>query len=173
MTNKKQSAGKATDSRNVTSIIPRQDQGSDLQPSDSEAKVRPSKAQPPPNNDLREAILGCLQHYREFADIAWSDVTDKVHTVEEYHVALKYLGEKHADEILALLKADRQRLLENLEIIHAKEIEECVRFTTQDVLNKLLAELPEKSPQSGLPMDRAFNSALDQCRKIIEHAKDT
>lgn len=44
-----------------------------------------------------------LRHHHEFADMAWSEVTDKVQTVEEYQKAYKKLTEQHVAQIQALI----------------------------------------------------------------------
>jgi len=51
------------------------------------------------DTDVADRLGAILRHYREFADIAWSEVTDKVHTVEQYHKALDYLTATHTKEL--------------------------------------------------------------------------
>ncbi len=54
-----------------------------------------------------------LRHYRTFADVAWSEVTDKVHTVAEYHKALQYLTDQHVTMLNAHYKAKILSLLKD------------------------------------------------------------
>ena len=50
-----------------------------------------------PDNHVDVATI--IKNYRRFADALWSEVTDRVHTVEEYHEALERLTKDYVSQI--------------------------------------------------------------------------
>lgn len=107
------------------------------------------------NNDLREAVEDLLDKHAEY--YIKQTVKFFQRTGESPALSKNNLGDIRAKAAIeALLKADRQRLL-----------------------NKLLAEMPERKPitwnsaqgQIKAWKNEGFNQALDQCKQIIEDMK--
>lgn len=47
-----------------------------------------------------------IRKYREMADLAWSDVIDKVHTVEEYNKANEWLLDQALSELASIVEEE-------------------------------------------------------------------
>lgn len=89
-----------------------------------------------------------------------------------------------ADEVLALLHKSNEEYREDMEIQHMKEIEQCVKDTTEEVLDRLVEKLPKAkqikyNPQShsltwekDVEPDRKYNQALEEIKAIIDRERE-